>query len=182
MVKERVPALAGDVDKSLARIVEALDAFSTLCVTTKEPDLRAQAVMNRLAQVTCPLDQWLPPRGTIGRPRLLVGDVLFGILLRHHRGLSARQLGPFLDWAYDKEILLEKPHFNTVLRYERDPSLTPVLQGLAWWLGLPWAGLGNRDLARIVAAALVASDVGTQDLASYIVAATAAVRSAPSRP
>ena len=47
-----------------------------------------------------------------------------------HYGKSSRRSVSFLDYAIFKGYISKKPHFNTVLNYYKDESITPILKRL----------------------------------------------------
>jgi hypothetical protein len=70
-----------------------------------------------------------PPQGK-GRPRLPRSDMAFAAVSRIYSGLSARRADSDVREAKDKGLTDCDPHFNSVLRYLRDPEMTP--SSAAW--------------------------------------------------
>ena len=77
-----------------------------------------------------------PPQGR-GRPRLPRSDMAFSAISRIYSGLSARRADSDVREAQDKGLTDSDPHFNSVLRYLRDPEMTPILKGLVEMSALP---------------------------------------------
>jgi transposase len=77
-----------------------------------------------------------PPQGR-GRPRLPRSDMAFEAVARVYSGLSARRFDSDAREAHTKGLTDVDPHFNSVLRYLRDPEMTPILKGLVELSALP---------------------------------------------
>lgn len=80
-----------------------------------------------------------PPQGK-GRPRLPRSDMAFNCVSRIYSGLSARRADSDVREAESKGLTDSDPHFNSVLRYLRDPEMTPVLKSLVELSALPLKG------------------------------------------
>ncbi len=81
-----------------------------------------------------------PPQGR-GRPRLPLSDMAFEAVSRVYSGLSARRFDSDVREAQAKGLTDSDPHFNSVLRYLRDPEMTPVLKSLVSLSALPLKGV-----------------------------------------
>lgn len=77
-----------------------------------------------------------PPQG-MGRPRLPMSDMAFAAVSKVYAGLSARRFDTDVREAQAKGLTDSDPHFNSVLRYLRDPEMTPVLRKLVELSALP---------------------------------------------
>jgi transposase len=80
-----------------------------------------------------------PPQGK-GRPRLPRSDMAFNCVARIYSGLSARRADSDVREAEAKGLTDSDPHFNSVLRYLRDPEMTPILKSLVELSALPLKG------------------------------------------
>jgi transposase len=72
-----------------------------------------------------------------GRPPLPLSDMAFAAVSRVYSGLSARRFDSDVREAKAKGLTEADPHFNSVLRYLRDPKMTPVLENLVTLSALP---------------------------------------------
>jgi len=77
------------------------------------------------------------PYGGRGRPPLPVSDMAFACVSRVYSGLSARRFDSDVREAAEKGLTEQDPHFNSVLRYLRSPSMTAALRGLVELSALP---------------------------------------------
>ena len=77
-----------------------------------------------------------PPRGR-GRPRNLVSDMAYSVVMKVFRGLSSRRYDCDSRAAYQSGQISDKPHYNTVLKYMALPSMTPVLQDMIAITAIP---------------------------------------------
>ena len=77
-----------------------------------------------------------PPQAK-GRPRLPRSDMAFNCVARIYSGLSARRADSDVREANGKGLTDSDPHFNSVLRYLRDPEMTPILRQLVEVSALP---------------------------------------------
>jgi transposase len=77
-----------------------------------------------------------PPQ-TRGRPRLPMGDMAFAAVAKVYSGLSARRFDSDVRDAKARGLTADDPHFNSVLRYLRNPELTPILHDLVALSALP---------------------------------------------
>ena len=81
-----------------------------------------------------------------GRPPLPLSDMAYAAVAKVYSGLSARRFDTDVREAKDRGLTGTDPHFNSVLRYLRDPALTPALEGLVKLSALPLAGV-EQDFA-----------------------------------
>jgi transposase len=77
-----------------------------------------------------------PPQGR-GRPRLPRSDMAFEAVARVYSGLSARRFDSDVRENQSKGLTDVDPHFNSVLRYLRDPEMTPILKSLVELSAMP---------------------------------------------
>lgn len=82
-----------------------------------------------------------PQKQTNGRPRLPLNDAIFAICYKNYSTLSARRFMTDLRDAKDKGLISKAPHFNSILNYLENPSLTPILTDLIIQSSLPLAGI-----------------------------------------
>lgn len=80
------------------------------------------------------------PQGN-GRPRLPMSDMAFAAVSKVYAGLSARRFDSDVRENVEKGLTDADPHFNSVLRYMRDPEMTPVLKSLVALSALPLASV-----------------------------------------
>jgi hypothetical protein len=78
-----------------------------------------------------------PEGAATGRPRLPLADMAFAVIAKAFAGSSARRFSADLAEAKTKGFLDKTPSFNSVLNYQRDPALTPLLAGLVELSSLP---------------------------------------------
>ena len=72
-----------------------------------------------------------------GRPRLPLRDALFSATLKVYSTFSARRFMSELREAHERGYIAKVPHFNSVLNYLDDATLTPILRGLITASSLP---------------------------------------------
>ena len=72
-----------------------------------------------------------------GRPFNDFKEMIFCCIMRSYYGKSSRRSVSFLDYAIVKGYISKKPHFNTVLNYYKDQSITPILKYLIEKSGSP---------------------------------------------
>ncbi|HLX87013.1 MAG TPA: transposase [Acidimicrobiales bacterium] len=72
-----------------------------------------------------------------GRPPLPLSDMAFACVSRVYAGLSARRFDTDVRQSKEQGLTDSDPHFNSVLRYLRDPAMTPVLQRLVTLSAMP---------------------------------------------
>ncbi len=77
-----------------------------------------------------------PPQGR-GRPRLPMSDMAFAAVSKVYGGMSARRSDSDVRENAAKGHMAQDPNFNSVLRYLRDPGMTPVLRSLVEISALP---------------------------------------------
>lgn len=72
-----------------------------------------------------------------GRPFCDLKDMIFCCVTKCYYGKSSRRNTGFLEMAKSKEYIKKVPHFNTVLNYYKNPSLTSLLKHLVEQSGIP---------------------------------------------
>ena len=72
-----------------------------------------------------------------GRPFNDFKEMIFCCIMRSYYGKSSRRSVSFLDYAIVKGYISKKPHFNTILNYYKDQSITPILKYLIEKSGSP---------------------------------------------
>lgn len=72
-----------------------------------------------------------------GHPWNDLKDMLFCCVMRSYYGKSSRRSVSFLDYAVAKGYISKKPHFNTVLKYYKDKTLTIILKHLIEQSAIP---------------------------------------------
>lgn len=77
-----------------------------------------------------------PPHKT-GRPPLLFSDMVFAMVARTYAGHSSRRFTSDLVAAEKAGHITSVPSFNSLLRYTRDPQVTPLLHDLVTISSLP---------------------------------------------
>lgn len=65
-----------------------------------------------------------------GRPFNDLKDMIFCCVMRAYYGKSCRRCVSFLDYAVQKQYILKKPHFNTILNYYKENAMTDILKFL----------------------------------------------------
>lgn len=70
-----------------------------------------------------------PPQG-VGRPRLPLSDVVFGLVLRSYTTMSGRRFTSDLNEALEAGLISKKAHYNSSFNYLENPLLTPILKTL----------------------------------------------------
>lgn len=70
-----------------------------------------------------------PPQ-TIGRPRLPLADVVFGLVLKSYTTMSGRRATSQLKEAQETGLVVKAAHYNSGFRYLENPELTPLLKSL----------------------------------------------------
>jgi len=76
-----------------------------------------------------------------GRPAMPLSDMALLCISKVYEGLSARRFDSDVREAMADGFTDVDPHFNTVLRYLRNPELTPELRKLVRLSALPLAGV-----------------------------------------
>ncbi|MGA2527979.1 MAG: transposase [Acidimicrobiales bacterium] len=120
----------GDVVTETMRVTYTQDWAAYNAAQCEEKD----RFMPMLADLCSTIPQ--PPQGR-GRPRLPMSDMAFEAVSRVYSGLSARRFDSDVREAQAKGLTDSDPHFNSVLRYLRDPEMTPVLKSLVTLSALP---------------------------------------------
>lgn len=70
-----------------------------------------------------------PPQG-IGRPRLPLSDVVFGLAQKTYGTMSGRRSATALRNACSDGLVAHASHYNSLFRYLENPALTPLLKEL----------------------------------------------------
>jgi len=70
-----------------------------------------------------------PPQN-MGRPHQSLRDMLFSMTFKVYAAVSTRRFNGDLEEAHAKGYLASVPHFNTIVKYFDDASLTPLLRDL----------------------------------------------------
>ena len=86
------------------------------------------------------------PQKRRGRPAMPLSDMAFLCVSKVYSGFSGRRYSTDVEEAAEDGFTDVDPHFNTVLRYLRDPAMTPILAGLVRLSALPLAGV-EQDFA-----------------------------------
>ncbi len=74
-----------------------------------------------------------------GRPRMPVSDMAYNCVSRIYAGLSARRFDSGVREARADGMTNSDAHYNTILKYLRDPAMTPVLTALVSLSAAPLA-------------------------------------------
>ena len=77
-----------------------------------------------------------PPQA-IGRPRLPIGDMLYGMGLKVYSTLSTRRAMSDIRGAVATGCMCREPSFSTPIRYFERPEVTPILRELIQLSALP---------------------------------------------
>jgi len=77
-----------------------------------------------------------PPQH-MGRPRQLLRDMVFSAVCKVYSTVSTRRCNGDLEDAHARGYLSSVPHFNTIVKYFDNPSLTPLLRDLIQISSLP---------------------------------------------
>lgn len=77
-----------------------------------------------------------PPHET-GRPPLLFSDMAFAVVFKAYSRFSSRRFASDLRRAEQDGHIVAAPSFNSLLRYTRDPAMTPILNDLVTVSSLP---------------------------------------------
>lgn len=78
-----------------------------------------------------------------GRPFNDFKEMIFCCIMRSYYGKSSRRSVSFLDYAIAKGYIDKKPHFNTILNYYKDESITPIIKYLIEKSGSPLRDIEN---------------------------------------
>lgn len=70
------------------------------------------------------------PVQTVGRPSLLLSDMLYAAALKVYSTVSGRRFMGDLDTAYEKGYVSRLPHYNSMFNYFEKPALAPILKQL----------------------------------------------------
>jgi transposase len=74
-----------------------------------------------------------------GRPRMPLSDMAYNCVGRVYSGLSARRFDSDVREAHEDGMTDSDAHYNTTLKYLRDPKMTPILIGLVGLSAAPLA-------------------------------------------
>lgn len=96
-----------------------------------------------LADLCASIPQPERPRGP-GRPRLPLADMIYAIVARAYVGSSSRRFSTDMRDATERGHIDQAPSFSSLLRYTKDPALTPVLAALVGYSALPLRTLETR--------------------------------------
>ncbi|HMJ78585.1 MAG TPA: transposase [Iamia sp.] len=96
-----------------------------------------------LADMCASIPQPERPRGP-GRPRLPLADMVYSIVARSYVGVSSRRFVTDMRDAADRGDIDHPGSFQSLLRYTKDPALTPVLAALVGLSALPLRTLETR--------------------------------------
>jgi transposase len=97
---------------------------------------------DRLLPMLADLCSTIPqPSQGRGRPRLPMSDMAFAAISKVYGGRSARRSDSDVRENASRGLTTQDPHFNSVLRYLRDPEMTPVLKALVELSALPLKGV-----------------------------------------
>ena len=83
----------------------------------------------------------------MGRPKLPISDVLFGIGLKVYSTMSGRRAMTEIREAQTKGLLDKAPSFTSTFRYLESPELTPILKSLIERSALPMQGIETEFAA-----------------------------------
>ncbi len=87
-----------------------------------------------------------PERTGAGRPRLPLGDVVFGSVMKVYTTVSGRRAATDIRAARDHGLIEAAPHYNSISRYLEEASLTPLLSALVLESATPLADM-EHDFA-----------------------------------
>lgn len=121
-----------------------------------------------LAQLCALVPQ--PPHET-GRPPLPLADMVYALVARTYSRFSSRRFASDLRDAERAGHIAAAPSFNSLLRYQRDPAMTPILNELVTVSCLPLRAVETEF-------AVDSSGFGTRRTVSWYSRSTAA-RSRP---
>ena len=102
-------------------------------------------IFPRLLRELC--DTVEQPPQTFGRPRLLLGDIVFGASIKVYSIMSGRRAMTDVRRAYTDGLMAKVPSYATVMRYLEKDALTEVLITLIRKSALPLAAV-EEDFAQ----------------------------------
>jgi transposase len=70
------------------------------------------------------------PEYKIGRPRLPLSDVVFGLIYKSYSMMSGRRFTTDLKEAQKTGVICKAAHYNSSFRYLENPDITPILKNL----------------------------------------------------
>jgi len=85
-----------------------------------------------------------PQAQRLGRPRLPLADAIFSAAFKVYSQFSARRFMSDLRDAQGRGYIRSTPHFNSVLNYLDNASMTPVLRSLVVQSSLPLSGIETK--------------------------------------
>jgi hypothetical protein len=88
-----------------------------------------------------------PPSRQGGRPRLPLSDIVFALVYKVYSKQAARQFTEDLQTAKENGLVTTAVHYNSLLNYLGDASLTPVLTALVEESAAPLSALERGDFA-----------------------------------
>ena len=80
-----------------------------------------------------------PPR--VGRPKAVLSEMMFSCVSKVYEQLSSRRATSDLEIARQRGYLNHTPHFTTVLKYLKEPIMTPILTDLIQLSAMPFRDL-----------------------------------------
>ena len=95
-----------------------------------------------LLEALCALIDQPPQR--MGRPRLLLNDMVFACIYKVYEGFSSRRFMSDLHEVETQAHINKAAHFNSVSRYLANPALTDLLTQLVTVSSLPLKGIENN--------------------------------------
>lgn len=81
------------------------------------------------------------PKQGMGRPKIPLGDVVFGNIFKVYSGKSGRRATGALDACHEQGLLNAKTTYNTLFRHMDDPKATPLLRTLLQETSAPLRGV-----------------------------------------
>ena len=84
------------------------------------------------------------PLQRMGRPRLLLNDMVFACIYKVYEGFSSRRFMSDLHDVETQAHINKAAHFNSVSRYLANPALTDLLTRLVTVSSLPLKGIENN--------------------------------------
>ncbi len=85
-----------------------------------------------------------PQAPRLGRPRLPLADAIFSATFKVYSTVSARRFMSDLRDAQARGYVSATPHFNSILNYLDNASMTPVLRNLVVQSSLPLSGIETK--------------------------------------
>ena len=85
-----------------------------------------------------------PQAQRLGRPRLPLADAIFSAAFKVYSTVSARRFMSDLRDAQARGYISATPHFNSILNYLDNASMTPILRSLIVQSSLPLRGIETK--------------------------------------